>query len=304
MHPLSMAILTLVVGTFGFVLIGPLIGLFVALPFFDGDLFEQLKYIADPIGHPELKLPIYIMQGCTTLFGLGVIPAILSYGVFKKGITKFFSDSKVHVQMLLAVFIMTIIFVAPNSVIGNWNLHSHYPDFLGGFDSWARSLEDQQEKLTKFLTAFSSTGEFALAFVIIAILPAFGEEFLFRGMIQNQLYKASKNIHVAIWTSAILFSAFHLQFFGFVPRMLLGALFGYLYYWSGNLWMPMFAHFTNNGFAVIMLYLNQQGVVDVDIESDYVAPWPAVITFTLVFVALLVYYKKFFDQKKALADGR
>jgi membrane protease YdiL (CAAX protease family) len=200
---------------------------------------------------------------------------------------------------------MTITFMAPNSVFAHWNLKFHFPDFLGGFDSWARSLEDQQERLTKYLTEFSSLGEFLLAFVIIAIFPALGEEFLFRGMIQTQLHKASKNIHIAIWTSAILFSAFHVQFFGFVPRMLLGAIFGYLYYWSGNLLMPMFAHFVNNGFAVLMIYLNQQKIIEADIEStDYMPPWPVIATFSLIFAALLMYFKNFFDQKKALANGR
>jgi hypothetical protein len=155
------------------------------------------------------------------------------------------------------------------------------------------------------MTQFSSIGEFVLAFVVIAILPAIGEEFVFRGMVQPQLFKATRNIHIAIWTSAILFSAFHLQFFGFVPRMLLGALFGYLYYWSENLWMPMFAHFVNNGFSVIMLYLNQKGVVDVDVEStDVVAPWPAILVFALISGGLLFYFKNFFDQKKMITDGR
>jgi len=127
---------------------------------------------------------------------------------------------------------------------------------------------------------------------------------VFRGMLQPQLLRATKNIHVAIWTTAILFSAFHLQFFGFVPRMLLGALFGYLYYWSGNLLMPMFAHFVNNGFSVLMLYLNQKSVIDMDMESTEAAPWPAVIIFTLIAGAMLYYYKKFFDQKRQQPDGQ
>lgn len=304
MHPLTMAIITLIAGMFGFILIGPLVGVFAAIPFFEGDLLDQLRLMANPVGHPELKVPLYIIQGCTTIIGLGIVPAVLSYGVFKKGVGKFFDGRKTYPLMLLLTLVLTITFMAPNSVFTHWNLDFHFPDFLGGFDSWARSLEDQQERLTKYLTEFSSLGEFLLAFFIIAILPALGEEFLFRGMIQNQLHQASKNIHVAIWTSAILFSAFHLQFFGFVPRMLLGAIFGYLYYWSGNLWMPMFAHFVNNGFAVTMLYLNQLKVVDVDLESDYMPPWPLTAVFSMIFVALLIYYKNFFDQRKALADGR
>jgi hypothetical protein len=101
-----------------------------------------------------------------------------------------------------------------------------------------------------------------------------------------------------------MFSAFHLQFFGFVPRMLLGALFGYLYYWSGNLLMPIFAHFINNGFSVLMLYLNQLGVVDIDIDSTETAPWPAVVGFTVLGIALLYYFKFYHDKKRTQPDGQ
>jgi membrane protease YdiL (CAAX protease family) len=88
-----------------------------------------------------------------------------------------------------------------------------------------------------------------------------------------------------------------MQFFGFVPRMLLGALFGYLYVWSGNLLLPMIAHFVNNGFSVLMMYLYQRGAITMDMDSPEAAPWPLpwplVASLTLVFVALLFYFKKY-----------
>ncbi len=305
MHPFTMAILTLIVSAFGFVIIGPLIGFFFAIPFLEGNMLDQVQNMTDPISHPELKSALYIMQGSATLIGLGLIPLALSFGIFRKGLKSFFASTETHGLMFIVVLAITITFMAVNSAFIHWNANFHFPEFLGGFESWARTYEDRAEQLTEFMTQFSSTGEFALAFVVIAILPAIGEEFVFRGMLQQQLFKATLNIHVAIWTSAILFSAFHLQFFGFVPRMLLGALFGYLYYWSGNLWMPMFAHFVNNGFSVMMLYLSQKGVVNVDVEStDIVAPWPAILVFTLISGGLLFYFKNFFDHKKTLSDGR
>lgn len=294
-----MAILTLLAATMGFVIIGPLIGFFFSIPFFEGELLDQLRNIADPVGHPEVKLPLYIMQGCATLFGLAIIPLILSFAVFRKGLKSFFTETRIYWQMCVVVFAITITFMAVNSVFIYWNANFQFPEFMSGFESWARTYEDKAEELTKFMTNFDSNGEFILAFVVIAILPAIGEEFVFRGMLQQQLFKASNNIHLAIWTTAILFSAFHVQFFGFVPRMLLGALFGYLFYWSGNLWMPMLAHFVNNGFSVIALYLNQKGIVAVDVEStDVVAPWPAIVIFTLISGALIFYFKNFFDQKR------
>jgi len=304
-HPLNMAILTLLVATLGFVIIGPLIGVFLALPFVEGNFLDQMQYLADPVNHPEIKLALYIMQGCATFFGLALIPLILSFSIFRKGLRSFLTSSKTHWQMFGIVLFITITFMAVNSAFIYWNANLQFPESMSGFESWARSYEEKAEELTKFMTSFSSTNEFLLAFLVIAILPAIGEEFVFRGMLQQQLLKASNNAHLAIWTTAILFSAFHLQFFGFVPRVLLGALFGYLFYWSGNLWMPMFAHFVNNGFSVIALYLNQKGLVDIDVEStDVVAPWPVIAIFTMISGGLLFYFKKFYNQKETLVDGR
>jgi uncharacterized protein len=300
-HPLVMATLTLLVAGIGFLLVGPLIGFFISTPFFDGTILEQAEKMADPMSHEEFRVPLYLMQGCATLIGLAVLPIIFTFGAERKGLNYFFGGVKNYGIMFLLLLILTIAFMATNSVLISWNANLHFPDFMNGFETWARNYESKAEALTKFMTQFESGGEFLLAFVVIAIFPAVSEELLFRGMLQRQLHQGLGNIHVAIWTSAILFSAFHLQFFGFVPRLLLGGLFGYLYYWSGNLWMPIFAHFVNNGFSVVMIYLNQKGVVDMDVEStDTVAPWPAVVASAFLVIALLYYFKLFFDRKNQI----
>jgi uncharacterized protein len=112
------------------------------------------------------------------------------------------------------------------------------------------------------------------------------------------LFKATKNIHVSIWFAAILFSAIHFQFFGFVPRMLLGALFGYIYYWSGNLTLAILAHFVNNGVSVLALYLHQQGAFDFDMESPEAAPVQVVMFAAVVTAGLLYYFYKHFEHRK------
>jgi membrane protease YdiL (CAAX protease family) len=304
LSPLSLFVLTFLVAGFGFIFIGPVIGFFLSIPFFEGSITEQMAKMIDPTSFPEFRTPLYIMQGAATLIGLGLLPSLFWFAVEHKGITSWFAGKKFYGVTLVITFVMTVSFMATNTIFIDWNAHLHFPDSMKGFEDWARTYEDRAEELTKYMTQFSSAGEFLLAFVVIAILPAFGEELVFRGMLQPQLFRATKNIHVAIWITAILFSAFHIQFFGFVPRMLLGALFGYLYYWSGNLLMPMFAHFVNNGFSVLMLYLNQKGISEMDMESTESAPWPAVIIFTLVAGAMLYYFKKFYDQKREQLDGQ
>lgn len=284
----------------GFVVIGPLIGFFVALPFIDGPALDFFNKVADPVSNPEIKLPLFIMQGCATFIGLIVGPALYWFAIEKENV---FTLLKTPVKPIAIIItgVIVISFMAVNSLFIEWNANIHFPEFLKEFETWARAREKYAEEITKFLTVFNSTGEFLFAFLIIAILPGIGEELVFRGLLQPQLHRATGNAHVAIWISAILFSAIHMQFFGFVPRVLLGALFGYLYLWSGNLIIPMFAHFMNNGFSVLMLYLHQLGIVGIDIETTEAAPWPAVIGFSIITFGLMVYLKKLFERNSSPA---
>ena len=147
--------------------------------------------------------------------------------------------------------------------------------------------------LTEFLTEFESPGYFILAIVVIAVIPGVGEELLFRGFLQNILKRIFKNDHIAIWIAAILFSAIHFQFYGFIPRMLLGALFGYLYVWTGNLLIPIIAHFLNNSISLIALYIYQKGLIDIDVESTEALPIAYVLIFSTLFVVTLMYFKNY-----------
>jgi uncharacterized protein len=199
-------------------------------------------------------------------------------------------------------FFVVIIFSVVNSIFIEWNAGFHFPevfpDFLKRFESWAREKEDAAEVATKFLTQFESVSELAIALLVIAVLPAIGEEIVFRGLIQNEMVKATGKIHLSIWLSAALFSAIHIQFFGFVPRLLLGALFGYLYYWSGNLTLAIIAHFVNNGVSVIAMYFYQKGAFEFDLESTESAPFNVVIISAVLTAGLLYYFYKYFENRK------
>lgn len=286
-------IFILFTATFGFVVIGPLIGFLVAMPFYDGTIFELTATLTDPTSHPEIRLPIMIMQGCATLIGLILIPILYVWAMEKTNAVAWLKGKSTTLVTVVVTSAIVISFMAINSVFIEWNANFTFPDFLKEFGDWARTREAEAEELTKFFTTFNSTGDFLLGLFVIALLPAIGEELVFRGMLQPEIFRASGNHHIAIWVSAIIFSAFHMQFFGFVPRVFLGALFGYLYVWSGNLILPMIAHFVNNGFSVLMMYLYQRGTITTDMDSPEAAPWPLVASFTLIFIALLYYFKKY-----------
>lgn len=297
--PWTNAVFIFLVALLGFIIIGPMVGMFMAYPFYEGTAFSFLEDLTNPIGHPEIKLPLFIVQGAATFVGLALIPAYYHY---KSQHQSVFSLAKgISPLSLFIIPAIVIFFMGFNSVFIEWNAGLDLPDFLSGFENWARRTEDTATQLTMYLTSFDSPGQFLIGLVVIAIFPAIGEELVFRGMLQPELHKATRNHHAAIWISAILFSALHMQFFGFVPRVLLGALFGYLYLWSGNLLVPMLAHFVNNGFAILMLYLKKTSVAGIDLENPEAAPWPVVVALTLLSVGLLYYFRKTELAKTAAA---
>jgi len=141
------------------------------------------------------------------------------------------------------------------------------PEWMSSVEIWMQNSENQANQITEaFLSSKSLTTLFT-NIAMIGILPAIGEELLFRGIIQQLLKKKFGNAHAAIWISAALFSALHMQFFGFLPRLVLGAMFGYMLEWSGTLWLPVIAHFVNNTTAVIAYYLTNLGVIGNGIDK-------------------------------------
>ena len=296
-HPVINLIVILLMVGLGFIIVGPIIGFFIALPFYEGGFEKFLETIQRPADNPDIKIPLYIIQGCATVVGLIVAPAFFMR-TQQKSLGDFFKRKGIDWVPVLVTAVLVIIFMAVNSVFIEWNSEFDFPDFANGFESWAREREDTAAELTRFLTNFGSGGELFIALIIIAVLPAIGEEIVFRGLIQNELYRATRNIHISIWFAAFLFSAIHFQFFGFIPRLLLGALFGYLYYWSGNLTLAILAHFVNNAVSVVALYLYQQGKFTFDVESQESAPANVIILSGLLTAGLLYYFYKYYQDRK------
>ncbi len=292
--PLVVIVLTLVAVFLGFQLIGPLIGFFLYFPFYPGNMMSMVAAVQAPMLHPEVKMLLFVMQGVGACFGLILLP----YFIRKWSQT----DEKIlaqpfYILPFTLVIVTVIVFMGVNSIFIEWNQNFKFPEAFGGLEESLRAMENQLTELTEYLTHFDSTAQVVVAFIVIAIIPAIGEELVFRGILQKELFRGTKNIHVSIWIAAIVFSAIHMQFYGFVPRMILGALFGYLYHWSGNLFIPMLAHFVNNGFTVIALYLHQQKIIDIDIESPESASWQVVL-FSAIFTVVLLYtFRKFYQQK-------
>jgi uncharacterized protein len=118
-----------------------------------------------------------------------------------------------------------------------------------------KESEAQAMKITEAFLKMETTQDLLINLLVIAVVPAIGEELLFRGVLQRLFQELTKNIHLTVFLSAAIFSAIHMQFYGFLPRMFLGVLFGYMLVWTGNIWVPVLAHFINNGAAVFFAWL-------------------------------------------------
>ena len=165
--------------------------------------------------------------------------------------------------MLLVVTAMILITPLIN-FLGEINSHLHLPSFLKSVEDWMRDSEDKAAVITKKFLEMNSAMDLFINLIMIGLIPAIGEELVFRGVVQKIFSQWSKNVHIGIWSAAFLFSAMHMQFYGFLPRMMLGGLLGYLYVWSGSLWLPIIGHFVNNAGAVLMSYFFQRGDLKLD----------------------------------------
>lgn len=269
------------------------VGLLVVLPFFNFNMFDALNILEDPESNPNSRTALYLMQA---VYSVGTF--IFTPWLFIRFREKYKARQLVFAQQnSLPLYVMVlagvISFFYVNVYFIEWNENIRFPEALKGLEQSARQLEENARNLTEFLTRFDSFGKFLVALIVIAAIPAVGEELLFRGIVQSKVHRITGSVHAAVWISAFLFSAFHLQFYGFVPRMLLGALFGYMYVWSGNLLIPMFAHFVNNGVTVLMLYLYNSGVIKYNIEDTQSIPVTTVLIFTVITSFILyTFYKK------------
>jgi len=174
------------------------------------------------------------------------------------------SKNKPTIYILVAfTMIAAIPFI---NLLTELNRQISLPETLAPIENWMRATELQLEEVTLKMLNVHTISDLILNIFLIAILAGLGEELFFRGILQK-IFSEWQNAVLAIWLAAFIFSAIHLQFYGFFPRMLLGAFFGYLLFWSGNLWLAVLAHTVNNGLAVVFYYLKFNGAQIPDLDT-------------------------------------
>lgn len=239
---------------------GLLAGYLFGIDFFSPSSFSNLE---DVNTVNAMKLIQAIGAGIGTFIATSAVAAIL----FGSSVTAYLKlHSRFRFSQVVTVLMLMVAAVPLINAMAEWNSHLKLPGFMAPLEAWMRNSEQEAERLTKAFVNVVSIKDLFINLLVIAVLPALGEEFLFRGIVQRLFSEWFRNVHAGIWISAAVFSAIHLQFFGFIPRMLLGACFGYMLLWSGSIWLPVIAHFFNNAAAVISAWyvFNHEGAFNPD----------------------------------------
>ena len=259
---LMFSLFVMVISTLVFILLA----IVVAIPFFG---LASLMTGLTPAGMETAEGMVFLKYfQVVQSIGLFVVPPLILGWLYHGNFIEYLQlnrttnfTSYVYAGLSILVLIPLI------NYIGEINSQMMLPASLAGLENWMRTMEETTKALTdKFMKVEGLSGLLFNVFMI-AVLPAIGEELMFRGVIQRIFTNMTKNYHWGIWIAAFIFSAIHMQFYGFLPRFLLGAMFGYLLVWTGTIWVPILAHFVNNTMGVVGYYLIDKQIISKDIEQ-------------------------------------
>lgn len=207
-----------------------------------------------------------VMQISSQIFTF-VLPPILYAMLIKENPKESLGIKNVSYHWFIIGFVMMYAILPLNNVFAEWNAGLKLPESMSRIEELIKEMYESSAVVLEKLVNVNTFGGFVINLIMIAGLAALGEELLFRSIIQTSLIKTCKNAHVGIIIASAIFSFIHFDFYAFIPRLVLGMLLGYMFYYSRSIWVSMFMHFVNNATAVVIYYLNNIGVTNVDVET-------------------------------------
>lgn len=229
-------------------------------------------------------------------------PALITSYMFKSKKQDFLRlKTRLAIKYLgLAILLMPLLIPLIN-LLAWYNQQISFPHFMGGFEAALHGLEDLANGIMNKMLARQTPMDLLANLFVMALMPAIAEELFFRGALLR-LLQEKFSIHASIWISAFIFSAYHMQFFGFFPRFLLGALLGYLMFWSNSIYLSMFAHFINNAVLVFFVYLLHNGYIHYDIEKIGIEQywWEGFVSLMLTLPIILFFIREHAQKGRLL----
>ena len=215
-----------------------------------------------------------------------VLPPILYAILVKENPVSALGLNKVKFYWLLLGIAMMYIILPLNSAFAEWNAELKLPESMKALEELMKSMQDAAAEATEKMLNVNNISGLIINIIMIAGLAALGEELLFRSLLQTSLIKICKNAHIGIIIASAVFSFIHFEFYGFLPRLVLGLLLGYMFYFSGSIWVPMLMHFLNNGTIVVLYFLNNKGITNIDLETFGKTSTPILIASIIAMIAL------------------
>jgi membrane protease YdiL (CAAX protease family) len=287
---LSLVVITLV--AFGTLVLLQGLSLAVVPFLFQVSMEDMMSLVSGNYDIPNGRMALLFTQGIGSGLGFWVATWIIIRFLEKANLNWAKQRARVSSKNLALVTAMTVGGMLFNGLLMYWNSQMVLPEFLSGVEQWMRDMEMQLMELTVFLTDFQSIPELLTGILVIGVFAGVGEELFFRGLIQPKMQVYFRSPHWGIWVTAFIFSAIHAQFFGFLPRLFLGALFGYLYHYTGSLFYPILGHILNNALTLLLVYGSNQGFYDLDVQDTDTVSYPAALVGFLVLILGFLYFKK------------
>ena len=259
-------------------------------------------YVFITKSNPQDLNALRFMQISSQLFTFVFPPLAYAFLVKEKPVNALgLKNSKILWFLIGSAMIFAI--MPLNSIFAEWNAGLTLPDSMSKIESLMKQMQESATAMIEKFVSVDTIGGLILNLFMVAGLAAIGEELLFRSIIQTSLIKICKNAHVGILIASAIFSFIHLEFYGFVPRLILGMLLGYMFYFSGSIWVPMLMHFLNNGTVVLIYFLNNKDITNIDVDTFGQTSIPILIVSIVVMIALFLFSIKYSDKERTIAGN-
>jgi membrane protease YdiL (CAAX protease family) len=250
--------------------------------------------------NPHVGAALWTLQIISTTLPLYLAPVIFARCIVREPVDYLKITPKFPPVLLLLILSIMICSSPVMEVLVNVNQKLTLPAPLKSLEDVLRAMEAQAQKATEAMLQMKTISDMIFAVLVVGLLTAIAEEFLFRGCLQTIMIRWTGNPHAAIWITAILFSAFHMEFFTFLPRVALGVFFGYFVMWSGSIWTSVWAHFLNNATQVVILYLYSQKRSPLDPNDQHVFNYQSYALSVIIILILLFMYRNTAKGKSPL----
>lgn len=260
-----------------------------------------LAYVFITKSNPQDLNALRFMQISNQLFTF-VFPPIAYAFLVKENPVNALGLKKSKTLWILIGIAMIFAIMPFNSILAEWNANLTLPESMSKIESLMKQMQEAATEIIEKFVSVDTIGGLILNLFMIAGLAALGEELLFRSIIQTSLIKICKNAHIGILIASAIFSFIHFEFYGFFPRLILGMLLGYMFYFSGSIWISMLMHFLNNGTVVFIYFLNNKGITNIDVDTFGQTSIPVLIISIVVMIVLFLLSIKYSDKERTLID--